>query len=84
MQAGTPALARVTGAPVLLVGLACQPAIRLGSWDGAMIPLPFGRAAMVWDGPFTASRSDDVEVLAADWGPRLSAVTRRAEALLAN
>ncbi|MDH4385446.1 MAG: lysophospholipid acyltransferase family protein [Caulobacter sp.] len=84
MQAGTPALARVTGAPVLLVGLACRPAIRLGSWDRAMIPLPFGRAAMVWDGPFTASRSDDVEALAADWGSRLSVVTRRAEAMLAD
>lgn len=82
MQVGTPALARVTGAPVLLVGLACKPAIRLGSWDGAMIPIPFGRAAMVWDGPLLATRGDDPAALAAEWGPRLSAVTRRAEALL--
>lgn len=82
MQAGTPALARVTGAPVLLVGLACKPALRLGSWDAAMIPLPFGRAAMVWDGPLRAAREDDPEALAAEWGPRLSAVTRRAEELL--
>lgn len=82
MQAGTPALARITGAPVLLVGLACKPAIRLGSWDGAMIPVPFGKAAMVWDAPLFAARGDDPEALAKDWGPRLSAVTRRAEALL--
>ncbi|MBX3479327.1 MAG: lysophospholipid acyltransferase family protein [Caulobacter sp.] len=84
MQAGTPALARVTGAPVLLVGLACKPAIRLGSWDGAMIPLPFGKAAMVWDGPLRAAREDDPDALAAAWGPRLSAVTRRAEEILAD
>jgi len=82
MQSGAAAVARVTGAPVLLAGLACKPAIRLGSWDGAMIPVPFGRAAMVWDGPHLATRSDDVEAVSADWGARLAAATRRAEALL--
>lgn len=82
MQSGTPALARVTGAPVLMVGLACKPVLRLGSWDNAMIPVPFGRGAMVWDAPLFATRGDDPEALAKDWGPRLSAVTRRAEALL--
>ncbi|HYE45701.1 MAG TPA: lysophospholipid acyltransferase family protein [Caulobacter sp.] len=82
MQSGAPALARVTGAPVMLVGLACRPAIRLGSWDRAMIPIPFGRGAMVWEGPLFAVRDDDPEALAAEWGARLAAATRRAETLL--
>lgn len=82
MQPGAPTLARMTGAPVLLVGVASKPCLRIGSWDRTVIPLPFSRGAMVWDGPLYASRDDDLEALARDWAARLSAVTRRAEAML--
>jgi len=82
MQAGTPTLARVTGAPVLFVGLASKPCLRIGSWDRTVIPLPFSRGAMVWDGPVSAGRDDDLEALTVEWAERLSAVTRRAEAML--
>jgi lysophospholipid acyltransferase (LPLAT)-like uncharacterized protein len=82
MEKGTPSLARVTGAPVIFVGLAAKPCIRLGSWDATLVPLPFARAAMVWDGPTRAGRGDDVDQLAEDWADRLSAVTRRAEDLV--
>jgi lysophospholipid acyltransferase (LPLAT)-like uncharacterized protein len=82
MEKGTPSLARVTGAPVIFVGLAAKPCIRLGSWDATLVPLPFARAAMVWDGPTGAGRGDDVDQLAEDWADRLSAVTRRAEDLV--
>jgi lysophospholipid acyltransferase (LPLAT)-like uncharacterized protein len=68
---------------VLLVGLASKPCLRLGSWDSAMIPLPFTRGVIVWDGPLGASAEDDLEALRLDWTERLSAVTRRAEAGLA-
>ncbi|NGM52596.1 DUF374 domain-containing protein [Caulobacter sp. 602-2] len=82
MEKGTPSLARVTGAPVIFVGLAAKPCIRLGSWDATLIPLPFAKAAMVWDGPTGAGRGDDPEALAEDWADRLSAVTRRAEEIV--
>lgn len=82
MQLGTPTLARMTGAPVLFVGLASKPCIRIGSWDRTVIPLPFSKGAMVWDGPVYAGRDDDLEALNAEWAARLSAVTRRAEAML--
>jgi len=82
LQKGAVALARVSGAPVLFVGVAMQPCIRLGTWDRTIIPLPFARAAMVWDGPVRAGRADDPDVLAQDWEARLSAVSRRAEALV--
>lgn len=82
MEKGTPSLARVTGAPVIFVGLAAKPCLRLGSWDQTMIPLPFAKAAMVWDGPTGAGRGDDPDQLVEDWAARLSAVTRRAEALV--
>ncbi|PXA81808.1 hypothetical protein DMC25_20430 [Caulobacter sp. D4A] len=82
MEKGTPTLARFTGAPVLFVGLAAKPCLRLGSWDQTMVPLPFAKAAMVWDGPTGAGRGDDPEALVAEWEARLSAVTRRAEEIV--
>jgi lysophospholipid acyltransferase (LPLAT)-like uncharacterized protein len=84
MQLGTAALARITGAPALMVGIAAKPCFRLGSWDQTVVPLPFGRAAMVWDGPLTAGRGDTPEAIVEDWQARLRAVTARAEALLAD
>jgi lysophospholipid acyltransferase (LPLAT)-like uncharacterized protein len=67
---------------VILCGISSKPQIRVGSWDRTIIPLPFARAAMVWDGPVYANRDDDLEALARDWGARLSAANRRAEAIL--
>jgi hypothetical protein len=37
---------------------------------------------MVWDGPTGAGRGDDPDQLVENWAQRLSAVTRRAEALV--
>lgn len=82
MEKGTPSLARITGAPVIFVGLAAKPCIRLGSWDQTMIPLPFAKAAMVWDAPTGAGRGEDPGQLVEEWAARLSAVTRRAEQLV--
>lgn len=82
MQKGAVALARVSGAPVLFVGVAMKPCLRLNTWDRTIIPLPFARAAMVWDGPASAGREDDPDLLTESWGKRLSAVSRRAEVLV--
>ncbi len=77
-------LARVAGAPTLLVGLACRPCVRLKTWDRQVLPLPFGRGAMVWDGALPApARGESLDATAADWAARLTAATARAEALLA-
>jgi lysophospholipid acyltransferase (LPLAT)-like uncharacterized protein len=82
MQKGALALARMTGAPVLFVGIAMKPCIRLNTWDRTIIPLPFARAAMVWDEPAVMTRDDDPDALAATWAARLSAVSRRAEVIV--
>ena len=78
-------IARRTGAPVFLMGHAAHPALQLdGTWDKVMFPLPFGRGAVVWEGPLRvpADAGDAaMAALAADWSARLSAATRRAEAL---
>ena len=84
MQKGVAALARATGAPVLMVGLAAAPARRLNTWDRTVTPLPFGRAAMVWGEPVHAGRDDDADALIADWTQKLRALDARANALVGN
>jgi lysophospholipid acyltransferase (LPLAT)-like uncharacterized protein len=70
---------------VLLLGLACRPCLRLQSWDHTVIPLPFGRGALVWDGPFGVDNASREALAAAreDLQARLSAATGRSEAMLA-
>ncbi|HBI19329.1 MAG TPA: hypothetical protein DDY79_08480, partial [Brevundimonas sp.] len=48
MAEGLPLMAKLSGAPVLFIGMSCSPAIRLNSWDRAVLPLPFGKGAIVW------------------------------------
>ncbi len=83
MTDGPPMLARLARAPVLLVGLASRPCLTLNTWDRAVLPLPFTRGAIVWQGPLGASGQDDLEALSGDWAARLGAATRAAEAALA-
>jgi len=82
MGPGPPRLAQLSGAPVLLVGLAAEPCLRLGSWDRSVLPLPFSRGAIVWDGPVIAQSGDDRDELGRDWTERLRGATRAAEEAL--
>ena len=80
MAEGLPLLAKLSKSPVLFIGLSCSPAIRLNSWDRAVLPLPFGRGAIVWDVadfPEGAELSD----VAIDWARRLTAVEAEADAI---
>jgi hypothetical protein len=83
MAEGAAMLAKVSNAPVLLVGLAGRPVKRLGSWDEAVVPLPFAKGAIVWDGPLRADTDADLAALRQEWATRLSAATQRAEQLVA-
>ncbi|MDP1777345.1 MAG: lysophospholipid acyltransferase family protein [Brevundimonas sp.] len=80
MAEGFPLLARLSGAPVLLIGLSCNPAIRLNSWDGALVPLPFGRGAIVWEATRYPDGAELADV-AIDWARRLTAVEAEADAI---
>lgn len=80
MADGFPVMAKLSGAPVLLIGLSCNPAIRLSSWDSAVLPLPFGRGAIVWDRADFPAGGDVAEV-SRDWTERLTAVEARADAI---
>jgi hypothetical protein len=55
------------------------------TWDKVMFAAPFGRGAVVWEGPlFVPADADETAIqdLIADWSARLSAVTRRAEVMV--
>ena len=80
MAEGLPLMAKLSGAPVLFIGLSCRPAIRLNSWDRAVLPLPFGKGAIVWDIDRFPAGADLSEV-AASWAERLTAVEARADAV---
>lgn len=59
LQPGVVALAALTGAPVVPLGLSVRPARRLNSWDGFLIPLPFARCAVVFGEPAPVRRDAD-------------------------
>jgi lysophospholipid acyltransferase (LPLAT)-like uncharacterized protein len=52
---GVARLARLSGAPVIPVGVAVSHGRRLRSWDRLMFPLPFGRGAIVFGAPIEAA-----------------------------
>jgi lysophospholipid acyltransferase (LPLAT)-like uncharacterized protein len=57
----------------------------MNTWDRIMWAAPFGRGVVVWDGPLHVPADADeaaISALIADWSARLSAATRRAEALV--
>lgn len=80
MAEGLPLMAKISGAPVLFIGISCKPAIRLNSWDKAVLPLPFGKGAVAWDKAWYPEGAEMPEVVA-DWTERLTAVEARADAL---
>lgn len=80
MAEGLPLMARISNSPVLLVGLSCRPAIRLNSWDRAVLPLPFGRGAIVWD-CVRYPEGGELSEVATDWAARLTAVEEEADRL---
>jgi len=87
VKPGVLAIARAAELSVVPIGFAARPCWRLGSWDRAILPLPFAHVSMTLGEIFTVPHHDSaVEV---DWKPlcdalkqRLDAATREAEARL--
>ena len=80
MAEGLPLMAKLSKAPVLFIGLSCKPAIRLNNWDRTLIPLPFGKGAVVWDRADFPEGADLADVIA-DWTARITAVEAEADAM---
>jgi len=80
MAEGLPLMAKMSKAPALFIGISCNPAIRLDSWDRGVVPMPFGKGAIVWDRADYPQGADMAEVIV-DWTARLNAVEARADAI---
>ena len=83
MAEGPVRMAARTGAPVLLMGLATAPALRLRTWDRMELPAPFGRGVIAFDGPLHAPEVLDAAAMTAlrqQWSERLTAANAAAEA----
>ncbi|GBQ96493.1 glycosyltransferase N-terminal domain-containing protein [Asaia lannensis] len=77
VQPGASALTRLTGRPLVPVGGACS-SVRLPSWDGLRIPLPFGRGYMIYGAPLAG------EVAPSTIETELKRLSARAERSLAS
>ncbi len=53
---GVVALSRATGARLVPVGVAAAPALRFGSWDRAILPLPFARVRCRYGEPLVVPK----------------------------
>lgn len=86
IQAGALQIARRSGQPIFLMGIAANPAWQHPkAWDRVMFAAPFGKGAVVWDGPHLVTPDADeatINALIEDLSARLSAATRRAETLV--
>ena len=80
MAEGLPLMAKLSKAPVLFIGMSCSPAIRLHSWDRAVLPLPFGKGAIVYDVRRYPEGADLADVTG-PWAELLTAVEARADAI---
>lgn len=85
IAAGSLQIAKKTGAPIYLMGLAVSPAIELDTWDKVTFAWPFGRGATAWDGPFHVPADADeaaIQALIQDLSAKLTATTQRAKGLV--
>jgi len=76
---GVAQLAALTGARVIPAAAAVSRGIRLNSWDGMKIPLPFGRGRLVVGAPIDVRR-DDWQARLPEIEAKLTEVLTRAEA----
>ena len=58
---GVISLAQVTGAPIIPISWSVKRRSTLNSWDGFMIPWPFGRATLRIGAPLIVGREDNRE-----------------------
>jgi len=83
VKPGVIALAIATGANVVPVGVAARRAHRFGSWDRALLPLPFTRVHCVYGAPLAVPKdAENIDELEAELTAALNCVTEAAERTL--
>jgi lysophospholipid acyltransferase (LPLAT)-like uncharacterized protein len=77
---GVAHLAALSGAPVLPAAAQCRPRVTLNSWDGMVLPIPFGRGVLVCLPPIVVAQ-DAAEASLPAIAAALDAAAARADAL---
>lgn len=83
-QPGVLMMARMAGAPVVPVAFSTTRGRTLGSWDGLLLPLPFGRGVYVVGRPIAMPREaseQELEALRLEVEAALTEATREADRL---
>jgi lysophospholipid acyltransferase (LPLAT)-like uncharacterized protein len=83
---GVVKLAAASGRPIFPVAVVTSRYKELNSWDRCVINLPFGRGAIVWEGPIKVPADADdamLEALRQEVEAAINRVTERAYALVA-
>ena len=60
---GAIAVARASGAPLVPVGISASPSKQFGSWDRAILPLPFARISCRYGEPIRVPKKADRETM---------------------
>ena len=81
-QHGIIYLAQKTGMAILPIGVGLSSRIVLNSWDNFELPLPFGKAEIVYGEPIKVSESDPLEAKAKELEDSLNSLCDRARAML--
>lgn len=84
-QAGAIYLASLARCPLVPLGIAAEPCLRLPTWDRYMIPLPFARVAIVAGEPIDVPphlTKEQAEALAHHVGDLIERMEREAEKLV--
>ncbi|MFV0432183.1 MAG: lysophospholipid acyltransferase family protein [Alphaproteobacteria bacterium] len=79
---GVLAAARLSGVPIISVGLSSTLVKRVNSWDCFFIPFPFGKMAIVWGEPIYVpkdAKGDDLAIYRQKLEDELNRITRKAD-----
>jgi hypothetical protein len=82
VQPGVVALAALTGAPVVPMGIGARPSRRLRTWDEFLVPLPFARCSVVFGPAACVARGGDREAERAGLERALDDATAAADRLV--
>jgi hypothetical protein len=78
VQQGVIYLALKTGMPIMPVGVGLGKKITLNSWDNFELPLPFGKAEIIYGEPIQVSESDSLKAKAQELEASLNALCEQA------
>lgn len=85
LKPGVLAVARASGRPVVPVALSARPCLRLGTWDRALVPLPFARVRCAYGSPVVVPKragEGELDELRRALERELDALTDRVDAEL--